>query len=124
MATLWELKQHLLSGGKIKRASWKNPSKYIRKCYSNCEDFINQNDAFIYIDFQDAVADDWENYEPYPYIGCLCRFWDCDKVQYSIGILTKVEAGTDYSYVNQRGMSWLHCEPLKPEEIKFYQGEQ
>lgn len=123
MATLSELKQHLLSGGKVKRASWKNPSQYLRKCYSNCGNFINQNDVFTSIGFQDAVADDWEKYESHPYIGCLCKFWDDDRKYYSIGVLTKIEAGTEYSYINQRGVCWLHCEPLKPEEVKFYQGE-
>lgn len=123
MATLLELKQHLMSGGKVRRADWENPSWYLRKCVYNDVSFINPHNETDFIDFQDAVADDWEIYEDYPYIGCLCKFWTGFPDNPTIGILSKIYPNADRKFENQRGFVFTNCKPMKPEEVKFYKGE-
>lgn len=129
MATLSELKQHLMSGGKIRRASWKNPSEYLKKCYSNLEEFINQDDVFTSINFQDAVADDWEIYNTINYadcIGCIGFFSSTsDFKDARLDILEKY-FGEGYvgKFKSKSSNLWSHFRPAKPEEIKFYQGEE
>lgn len=123
MATLLELKQHLLSGGKVRRTSWENPSWYLRKCADNKVYFVNPRNEVDFVDFQDAVADDWEIYDSYPYMGCLCKFWTGVPDSPVIGILSKIYPNKDMKYENQRGFVFRNCEPLKPSDVKFYQGE-
>lgn len=128
MATLLELKQHLLSGGKVRRTSWENPSWYLRKCADNKVNFVNPHNEVDFVDFQDAVADDWEIYSPINYeecIGCIGFFSaTSDFKDARLDILEKY-FGEDCvgKFKSKSSNLWSHFRPAKPEEITFYQGE-
>lgn len=69
-------------------------------------------------------SDSWEIVsKETQYIGCLCKFWDTNIESYTIGILSDINCNSSLRYTTHGGTSWMHCKPLKPSDIKFYQGE-
>lgn len=59
-------------------------------------------------------------YDKAKLIGCLCWLWQDDiRGQPSIGIIERIDKVTG-GYVDHKGTVWLHCAPIKDDEIKLY----
>lgn len=122
-----EIYEGLLQGKKYRLSYWEK-DEYI---YYHKETNTFKDDKDVKIDltaFNIMTDIAWEEYiEPINYencIGCLCRFWNDRSVAVneakSMGILTHYNSMADYKYTNGIGLTFLYCEPVKPEEIKFY----
>lgn len=76
---------------------------------------------------QIMLSDTWEEYiEPIDYskyIGCLCWFWDDLEEEKTIGILEYI-SNDNFPYNCIANLSYKHCRPVKPEEIKFYKEKE
>lgn len=123
MATLLELEQQIKNGKPIRMHHWRAHENI--RFETACDAFVTEEGEIYNIHVRDMFSNNWETYsKEVLYIGCLCKFWDREPNLCSIGVLSKIDIEeAPYRYVNQRGAAWLHCEPLKPSDIKFYQGE-
>lgn len=122
MATLLELEKQIKNGEPIRMNHWLDYENI--RFESSCGEFVTEAGDKYNIRVRDMFSDNWEVVsKEMSYIGCLCKFWDYDISSYCIGVLRKIENESSLKYVTHQGTSWLHCAPMKPEEVKFYQGE-
>lgn len=56
------------------------------------------------------------------WVGKLCRFWDdgCDSNY--ISLLKQID-DDDTPFVDDNGVCWEHCEPVKPDDDIIFKGE-
>lgn len=81
---------------------------------------------------QIMLSDTWKEYiEPINYekcIGCLCWLYDLvDKGDKTLGILYKIDMESNKPFIKRyynMNLAYKFCEPVKPDEIKFYKGEE
>lgn len=122
-----EIYEGLLQGKKYRLNYWIT-DQYIYYDDSTSSFKSEDGDEYKLNASQIMVHDTWEEYiEPINYekcIDCLCWLWnDKNVIHPLIGILSEIDEDTCYKFINQSGVSYKYCIPVKPEEIKFYKGE-
>lgn len=118
MTTLFELKDKILNGYKIRLPHW-NKNEYIfYKPIGN--KFVTENDEDYDIETEFLFSDKWEIYKKTidyaKCVGCLCRFWN-EEGSYVYGILNSFYEG---KFEDQCGVEYSHCEPTYYCQIEFY----
>lgn len=120
-----EIHEGLLQGKKYRLSYW-NEDEYI---YYDVENgyFKDKNKNTVPLVAADIMANyAWEEYvEPINYekcIGCLCWFWDGFEENKSLSRLISYDSEVRTPFMNDKNFRFLNCKPAKPEEIKFYGG--
>lgn len=127
MATLFELKDKIESGAKIRREIWNENSHISAKKDSIFSTFATNNNTLYSLSIEDLYADDWEEYKGVDYlkcIGCLCKFYNTDSdnrtIYYGILLQTTVSEN-ETTYISHNNCSYRYCEPIRYNEVKFYE---
>lgn len=121
-----EIYEGLLQGKKYRLSYWeKNEYIYYHR---ETNTFRDDKDSKINLSTFNIMVDiAWEEYiNRNEWVGCLCWFWEEDKNAISLGVLTSYTANSEKPFTktyNSKVLGYKHCEPVKPEEIKFY-GEE
>lgn len=122
MSFLEELLPKFRKGAKIRRECWKE-GRYI-------------DIKTVRMSCLSIMADDWEIYEDpnkeepdWDYIiknKCLCWFYDDKKGNKHAGLLNKVEERefSDDSIFRNCLCLWKNCEPVKKDEVVFYEDKE
>lgn len=128
-----EIYEGLLQGKKY-RLSYMNKNHYIyyNKTYGVFKDQSNKKVTFTIKTLM--TSNDWEEYKEdkteiyYKYIGCLCYFYDNSNVKhYVLGILDSIDLNYNKPFIRKVGnikFAYSNCEPVKPEDIKFYKEKE
>ena len=128
MAYLEELLPEFRKGAKIRCSNWIDGG-YIQK---DEDGIVNQNNYNTVIPSEDALSNKWELYkDPEPdwqYIidnKCLCYFWDGDdRNKGVIDYLVTVSNESYELYENTSGCRWIHCCPVRRDEVTFYEDRE
>ena len=122
MATLLELEKQIKNGEPIRMRHWQAHENI--RFEPTCDEFVTEEGLQYSVHVLDIFSDSWEVVsKDVQYIGCLCKFWDANITSYTLGILSDINYNSALKYISKAGTSWMHCEPLKPSDVKFYQGE-
>ena len=128
-----EIYEGLLQGKKYRLNYWKKDQYiYYNTSYGV---FRNQFDVKVTFTVKELMtSNNWEEYIEdkteiyYKYIGCLCYFYDkTDTKPYALGILDSIDLKYNKPFIRKIGnikFAYTYCEPVKPEEIKFYKGDK
>lgn len=128
MATLFDLKDEILKGAKIRVPYW-DAGDYITYKSVGCK-FVTENGEDYDIETEILFSNEWELYqEPVDWERiindrCLCWLWD-DNFKWAIcGTLANVEKGSEYRFIMSddagNRSSYKHCRPVRRDEISFY----
>lgn len=126
MSYLEKLLPEFRKGAKIRCINWKKDKFLSLKENGSLLDQDGNNSFFYGADF---LFNDWEFYkdqEPdWDYIinnKCPCWFWDDEKNNRKIGILTKYDGeDTLIPYFDQNIRWYKNCRPVSRDEVTFYE---
>lgn len=126
-----EIYEGLLQGKKYRLNYWIS-TQYIYYDESTNTIRSDDNDEYKLNSAQIMLHDVWEEYiEPINYekcIGCLCWLYDNeDSSDKSLGILKQQNKNEFKPFIKEyytMNLAYRFCKPVKPEEIKFYKGEE
>ena len=127
MSYLEELLPEFRKGAKIRRKDWKKGYfVYFECCY-----IWNTDNELVSFSGDDLTYDSWELYqeqEPdWDYIiknKCLCWFWCKDEEAKIVGILCKINFGSEHKFVrnfDDAKIAYINCRPVRRDEVNFYE---
>lgn len=128
-----EIYEGLLQGKKYRLSYWKKDEFiYYNKTYGT---FRNKFDVKVTFTVKELMTlNNWEEYKEdiydkyNKYIGCLCYFYDNTDIKpYVLGILDNIDIKHYKPFIRKLGnikFAYTNCEPVKPEEIKFYKEKE
>ena len=124
MSYLEELLPEFRKGAKIRRRIWDNKELFV-KINEAGEPVLNNGNKFEFC--RNIICSDWEFYqEPidWDYIidhKCLCWFWDDNVNHKRIYKLAGINKKAAYPFENTTGEVYRHCQPVRKDEVTFYE---
>lgn len=123
-----EIYEGLLQGKKYRKSDW-DKSCYIYFDSDLCKFRYYDGTIFTMTNYSIMKSNNWEEYKEFinyeKCIGCLCKFWNVPLDSHTdYGILKRIDKYEEYCFVKENGNRSRFCKPVKPEEIKFYNGEK